>query len=414
MSSLSRNPGLRTGRTLAGAFALLLVRMAHGQTAIVPYAQLIGEWDTNRLLSPNHSKSGEWGEAQVASDIEHYGPRSELKLRPQMNYQESSYSSLNRFEASLNLSALYRTQRTIYSVSGSYFRQDAYNAEYGVAQFNPYNPGAPDTVGTGEVVTGITRNSYNLSPDVVHKFTERLSGEFSGDYTEVHYSRQITQTLTNFRAPLVNLYAVYALSQRSSIGVGPFYQRFDPTDSLESGTLPSQTYGANISYRYLTSQLTHSNLNVKVGRTQQDQFLGPARTQTTWGVDWTGVWQMQTSRLQYSIGRLIEPSSIGGQVSLDQIRVQYNQNLSRRLSASVSARISRQEALSNGPGHRDRSYGDAYLRYALTPKWDLTGGYRFAWQRLPQAVDSTVIYNAAQSHGVYLSIGYHGINPYGH
>jgi outer membrane receptor protein involved in Fe transport len=123
---------------------------------------------------------------------------------------------------------------------------------------------------------------------------------------------------------------------------------------------------------------------------------------------------MQTSRLQYSVGRLIEPSSIGGQVSLDQIRVQYNRGLTRRLSGSVSARITRQEALANGPGHRDRSYGDAFLRYALTPKWDLTGGYRFAWQRLPVVVNSTLVYDPAQSHGVYVTIGYHGLNPYGH
>jgi hypothetical protein len=405
MSLLSRNRWLAGEYLIASAVALLSAPALYAdQIAFVPFAHLTGEYDTNRLLA-DRASSGEWGEASLGAELERQTVRSILVVRPELSFQESSYKELNLFEAQMDMRGKYQTQETVYAAAASYHRQDSYNAEYGVAEFNPFNPDAPDTVGTGRVVTGLTRTTYNFSPDIIHNFTPRLTGEIDGNYTSVHYSNDIPQTYVSFSAPYVELVGLYALSERSQVGLGPYYSRFDPSNEIADGTLKSQSYGAVITYRYRTTQLTTSNISLKLGRVQQDQFVGPSTTSNTWGLEWTGTYQLQTSRLQYSVGRFLEPSSIGGEVSLDQIRLEYAKNFTVRLTAVAAVRITRQDTIGDDTGHRDRSFGDAFLRYALTRNWDLSGGYRFAFQRLPP--DPRSIYN----NGVYLTIGFHGLDP---
>lgn len=407
MSLSCRNQWLPAARRLAYAAALLGSPALHAQqTAFVPYVQLTGEYDTNRLLNANHSQSGEWGEATIGTQLLRETVQSIIDVRPEVSVQDSSYSQLNRFDARLDARGNYRTQKTVYAAAASYRREDSYNAEYGLAEFNPYNPGAPDTVGTGTVVTGITRSTYNFSPDIVHTFTQRLTGELDGNFTSVHYSNDIPQTFVSFSAPYVEMSLLYALSQRSQVGIGPYYTRYDPVNELADGTLKSQSYGSNFIYRYQTSQLTSSTITVKVGRVEQDQFVGPGTTSTNWGVEWTGSYQFLTSRLQYSVGRFLEASSIGGEVSLDQIRLQYSRNFTARLSGLGALRATRQDTVVNSTGHRDRVFGDASLKYAVTPHWDISGGYRFAWQKLPPSSQS------AANNGVYLTIGLHALDPH--
>ena len=410
MSLSSRNPMSRTNYRLAAALAVLLAPAVEAQQlSFVPSVQGTVEYDTNRNLSSNNKQSGEWYEAVFAADMLRTTARSELEARPEVRIQDSSISTLDRLEARLGLRALYRTQRTLYTAVANYDRQDAYNSEYGLVAFNPLNPGAPDTVGTGAIVTGITRSSYNFSPDIVHQFTERLSGELDGNFTAIRYDINIPQTLISFNAPYLELSGVYALSERAQLGIGPYYSQFDPVNGAAVGALKSRSYGADISFRYLTSQLTRSILALKVGRDDQDQFVGPNRVTTAWGLEWTGTYKWPTADIRYSIGRFIEPSSVGGEVGINQFRVQYNRRLSARFSGQASVRVTRTDPINKDTtGHRTRAYGEASLQYALSRNLVLSGGWRGGWQRLPGQADQM---RTAQTHGVFITLGFHGLNP---
>jgi hypothetical protein len=395
-----------TGTLLAAAWLLLMTPAVRAQQlSFVPGAQATIEYDDNRLLSKNHPRSGEWYEALLYGDLTRETVRSMFEIRPEVNLQESSYRGLNRFEAHLDARGEYRTQRTLYKGTASYRREDAYNAEYGYAQFNPLNPGQPDTVGTGAVVTGVTRQTWTAGPNITHSFTERFSGELDGNFTSVRYSTQVPQTLVSFDSPYMELDALWALSQRSTLGVGPFYTRYDPTNGREEGALISQSYGAVVSYRYRTAQTSNYTLDIKAGRDEQNQFDGTRTSATAWGVEWKGVQQWLTSRVQYSIGRFLEPSSVGGEIGLYQFRVQYSKAFNYRWSGLVAVRVTRSSTIGVSGTNRDRSYGEASMQYSLTRRLNLQGGFRFGWQRL--APDAPSVHNDA----VFITVGFHGLDP---
>lgn len=403
MSSSCRNRAL--GALLAcGLLAAPAVRAQI--TSFVPGVEGTVEYDDNRLFRSAHRQSGEWYQALLYGDFYRETVRSLLEARPELSFQQSSYKGMGRFAAQLDARAEYRTQRTFYSGVASYLRDDAYNAEYGVAAFNPINPGRPDTVGTGTIVTGITRQSWTFGPNITHNFTERFSGEVVATYNSVRYSTEIPETLVSFDSPYTQIQGLYAMSQRSTIGIGPFYTRYDPINGRENGALISQSYGANITYRFRTAQTSNFSVDVKVGKDEQNQFDGSRTSATAWGVEWKGVQIWQASRLQYSIGRFLEPSSVGGEVALNQFRVQYTKSFSARLTGQIAARLTRQTQVGvEAAANRDRSYGEASMQYALTRLLTVQGGVRYGWQKLKSADPS--VHNEA----VFITVGFHGLDP---
>jgi hypothetical protein len=408
MSSSSRNIDMRgMYRSLAWmAPALMVAGACHGQQiTFTPRAQATAEYDSNPLLESRNPRSGEWYQALVGGTLDRQTLRSELELVPVFSYSKSSIRILDQWSALVDLRGRYMTQRTIYSFLLEYHRQDAYNSEYGVATYNPQNPEAPGTVGTGFIVTGIKRDNYQISPSINHTFTERLNGEIGGTFLAVRYSTQVPEQLVSFNAPSAAINAVWAFSERARIAVGPFYSEFDPLDSLQEGALKSRSYGGSIGYRYLTTRLTDSEVIAKFGRDEQYQLDGSRAGTTTWGLEWRGTYKWQTGQLQFTVGRLLEPSSVGGEIALYEARGEFAQTISQTLSAQISARASRQEgvgAQSNLP-HRNRGYGTAALRKQLTREFVLTAGYKFLFQKLrPDAP-------LAQNHGAFITIGWQPI-----
>jgi len=391
---------------LCGCALFLTLPARAQQLSFVPSVQTTAEYDTNRLLSQT-KRGGEWYEALFAADLMRETVRSTLEVLPQIAVQESSFKSLNRLEAQLGMRGEYRSQKTDYKGIASYHREDAYNTEYGLVQFDPLNPGAPDTVGTGAVVTGITRQSWTVGPNITHNFTQRFSGELDANYNAVRYSTEIPQTLVSFDSPYVELDALWALSQLSAVGVGPFYSSYNPVNGRENGALVSQSYGAVFTYRYRTAQTANFSIDLKVGKDEQNQFDGSRSSVTAWGVEWRGSQQWLTSRLQYSVGRFLEPSSVGGEVGLYQIRAQYTRSFGPRFSGLLATRLTRTSRLGNSSaGNRDRSYGEASVQYALTREWSLQGGLRYGWQKLSPAA------SAVHNEGVFITVGFHGLNPH--
>jgi len=125
--------------------------------------------------------------------------------------------------------------------------------------------------------------------------------------------------------------------------------------------------------------LTYSEVIAKFGRDEQYQLDGTRAGTTTWGLEWHGTYKWHTGQLQFTVGRLLEPSSVGGEIALYEARGEFAQIISQTLTAEISALASRQEgvcAQANLP-HRNRGYGTAALRKQLTLEFVLTGGYKF-------------------------------------
>jgi hypothetical protein len=412
MSSSSHNTGRGPATSpwafACSAIALLAAPVSKAQEVIFsPRVETTAEWDSNPYLQGN-GQSGEWFQALLVGDWLRQAARSSLEFRPQLMVQDSSLGALDRWEALVNLKGSYLTERSVYGIIAEVHRQDAYNAEYGVAAFNPLNPDAPNTVGSGLIVTGVTRDSYQVTPTFSHEFTERFNAEADATLLAVRFSTIIAEELVAFNSANLNLNGVWALSQRSQLAVGPFYSLYDPTNAFQEGVLKSQSYGASIAYRYLTSKLTTSSLTLKLGRDEQDQFVGPRLGTNTWGLEWKGTYKWQTSQVQFVAGRLLEPSSIGGEIALYEARVQYLKEFSTSLTGDIAVRATREQGIGSQEdlfATRNRGYGQAQLTKLLTREFYVSGGYRLLIQKLGpgQSVD--------RDNGVFITIGWHPLEP---
>jgi hypothetical protein len=379
------------------------------QTAFVPWVEASTDWSTNRTLQVPAAPSSEDYSLVAGGDLLRRSPLSEIDLRPLITLQgNSKLPAVDKYEALVDLVTDYRTLRGEYSFNAEYHREDAYNSQYGYAPFNSLNPNAPDTFG-GTVVTGITKTTYEVAPSASYDLTQRLSLQASGSFDAVRYSTDIPQQLVSYNSPEVELDLAWALSSTSKLGVGPYYTYYDPINS-SSGSVKDTASGVNFSYNYKSSAVSQSRLTVRVEHDSSRAAFGiPSSTATTWGFEWVGSRRFLTNSIQYSIGRFLQPSSDGGRTAVDQFRVQDNKRLSERLSLDVAVRVTRSSDVGNtvlaNTGNRDHVNAQVFLAFLLTPEWSISGGYRFVYLKVPYLPAS------AESHAVFITVGYHGQQP---
>jgi hypothetical protein len=362
--------------------AIALSQFAVAQeVAFVPQGEVSTEWTTNRQLSIPASPNAEDYMLTLGGDLIRRTEVSNIDLRPLVTVQESpKVSDLDRFEALVDLLTDYRTLRSEFSLRAQYHREDAYNSQYGLVAFNPINPNLPDTTGTGAVVTGVTRTTYDVEPD------------FSYDLS-----------------PEVDVGLAWALSQNSHLSAGPYYTYYEPTNNSD-GSIRSNATGISFNYDNKFSAESKSRLTVKVERDTSPAAFGAASSShVSWGFEWVGMHHFLTGNVQYSIGRFLEPSSSGGRSSVDQIRAQANKFLTARWSVSAAVRLTRSSDIGNiiieQDETRERANANVGISYLLTPQWYLTGGYRYAYLNdLSQT-------GFAHSNAVFISVGYHGLQP---
>jgi hypothetical protein len=244
-----------------------------------------------------------------------------------------------------------------------------------------------------------------LDPGFDYNFSARLDLEGDFRINSVRYSVQTPGQQVDYTSPYAGLTLNYDTGPRSSIGVGPYFSRYQET----GGTNTTDSDGAAFTYNYKTSDVTRMSLVARVERDHIDMLDFSPQTTTAWGLEWVGTHRFQVGKVQFSIGRFLEPSSIGGRVALSQFRVQYDRPLSERLSFSGAVRATHTEligsALAAQEPPENRTNAEMYLRYDITRTWYVTGGYIFARSRdLGES-------NLAYSNGVVLTVGYRGLEP---
>ena len=380
------------------------------EVAFVPQADISTEWATNRNLVTPASPNSELYYTTVGGDLIRRTQVSDLDFRPLLTLQhDPQISSFDSLEALVNLVGDYRTLRSETSVVAEYHREDAYNSQYGIAAFNPLNPNAPDTAGTGEVVTGITRSTYQVAPEFSYDLARRVSVTASADLIAVRYSTDVPLQLVSYNSPRVDLALGWALNPTTRLALGPYYAYYDPIHENE-GAVKTTTYGVSLDLASKLSRVSQSRLTVSVERdTGPAAYGAPSFSHILWSFAWVGVHKFLTSNIQYSIGRFLQPDSAGGRSESDQFRVQYNKLLTQRWSVNAAVRLTRNSDIGSvnteNNDTRDRANAQLAVTYLLTPEWFVSGGYRYAYLKDVSATTS------ANSNAVFLTVGYHGLQP---
>ena len=410
MSSSYRSSPMRHAAALAIASALLvpcvLVRPAMAQqTDFVTFGSASAEWDSNRLLERPPASAGSYG-GVVGGDLRGLTPRSYTDLTAQILYTDIPQLGYDWTSGNVALKTDFKTLQADYTLLADYRHDDSVSTEFGQANFNNgLTSTSPDTTGTANVKTGISRDSYELDPGFDYNITPRLDLEGDFRINSVRYSVQTPGQEVDYTSPYAGLTLNYDTSQRSSIGFGPYYSRYQET----GGTNTTNTDGAAFTYNYKTSDVTRMSVVLRVERDHIEELGFADQSATAWGVEWVGTHKFEVGSVKFSIGRFLEPSSIGGRVTLDQFRAQLNRPLSARFSFTGAVRVTHTELVGNAVAAdqppENRTNAEMYLRFDLTRTWYVTGGYIFARSR--DLGESDLAY----SNGVILTVGYRGLEP---
>jgi hypothetical protein len=408
MLSLYRRPPMRHAAPLAAVAVALgvLVRPAAAQEMdLVPFGSATAEWDSNRSLARPPRSAASYG-GVVGGELRELTPRSITDLTAQILYTDVPQLGYSWTSGNVALKSDFRTLVADYTLLAAYRRDDDFYTQFGHAGFdNGLTPTSPDTNGTGNVTTGITRQSYELDPGFDYNLNPRLDLEGDFRLSSVRYSIQIPGQQVDYTSPYAGVTLNYDTGPRSSLGIGPYYSRYQET----GGTNTTNTEGVALAYLYKTSDVTRMSLTLRGERNHIDMLGFSPESVTSWGLEWVGTHRFRVGNVQFSIGRFLEPSSIGGRVALNQFRVQYVRPLSERLSFSGAVRVTHAQlvgaALAAERPQENRANAELNLRFAITRTLYVAGGYIFA-----RAADVGVS-DLAYSNGVLLTIGYRGLEP---
>jgi hypothetical protein len=373
------------------------------ETYFVPEVSASAEYNTNRQLDSTQDQGSAGYRATVEGYLKRNTQLTKFFLHPQLSFQKyPNIPKLESVEGMVEAEGTHRTVRGNYSFVGRYTRQDTLNAEIGRAAFDTVDPNAPDTQGTGVAQGGITRTRYELEPGFSYSVTELVDIEGDLRMDSVKYESDLPGERVGYDAPSVSLTLVRAFGPRLKLGIGPYYSRYESDNNANK----TNAYGADFDFRYEWSQITRTNLVLSF---EKDDITenGRSDSATAVGVRWLGRKRNRVGELRYSIGRFLQPSSVGTRATLDQFRAQWVRPMSPRLTFDVAARYTRVRSIGNSADDvgRDRANVDVLVRTLLTETISLAGGYRFAF------LDRVTTSGSVENHGVFLTVAFIGRDP---
>ena len=376
------------------------------QTYFVPTVEATAEWNTNREMIPDPA----FQDASInyrLNTLALWGwqtQRSQFELRPRVQFQEfPDRQGIDPVEYFLDLRTEHRTLKGEFGLLARYAHQDTYNAEYGQAAFDPFDPKPTSTDG-GIVFVGGSRETIEGEGSFRYEFTQLTSMSGLVSYEKISYSNSdFTTQRVGYEYPYAELTLNRALGPVAEFSIGPYAARSEADD----GSNQTDSLGAKASVYYKWSETVYFTVAGVYERNDITNFT-PTRTEDTvsdWGLEFSGYYQRRIGSVRYAIGRYLTPATFGTRTTKDQIRVQYIRPLSPlwTFNGAVRATLDKRLGDQNNPD-RKRAQADLTLTRQLTPSWYISGGYRYAWQDLGGT-------NAeADNNAVFLTVGYRGLD----
>jgi hypothetical protein len=369
-----------------------------------PSASLTAEGDTNLDLDPGDRTRTLGALAMVSSIVGITSPNADANIRPRVEYREYPEDTQdNRLEAYLDFNATQRWQRSTFSFFGNLEHRDEFNAEFNPALYDTFNPAPPTTPETGKAVLGATRDSAYIVPRYTFKFSPLLAGDISGVYQRIRYSPDDDFAHVNFQYYSGKVDLTWTLSPRSELSFGALGSKYEALhfDSHATGAGGSVDFDTNWTQKWSTSAsliFQHIDLTQTV-----PQVLDTSAN--AWGGTVGVVYTAQVSRFKLNAGHVISPSGGGSLYTTDQIRFQYDRDLTYRLTATAAAIGLRDRGVTSNVAGDYRSYLQTVLeaKWMMARTWFLQAGYQYSWQKFQLSPDG------ASSNRIYFRVVYQGL-----
>ncbi len=386
------------------AAALLQAPVFAAEVYWQPSASLTAEGDTNLDLDPGSNSRTLGALAMVSSVVGITNPDSDVNLRPRLEYRDYPEATQdNRLEAYLDINAVKRWPRSTLSVFGNLEHRDEFNAEFNSALYDNFNPTSPTTPETGKAIVGGTRNSAYIVPSYNFKFTPLLTGGLSGIYQRIQYSPSDEFSHVDFQYYLAKASLTWTVSQRSELSVGGFDSKYDALrfDSHAIGAGGSVDFDNHWTQKLSTSA---SVIFERITITQTaPQILDTSAN--AWGGTVGVIYAAQVSRFKFNGGRVITPSGGGALYASDQIRFQYDRDITYRFTATAAAIGLRERGVTSNVVGAYRNYLQTVLeaKWMMARTWFLQGGYQYSRQKFQNDP------SGAASNRIYIRVVYQGL-----
>lgn len=406
----SRAVDLRAAVAAVAALLAADVSMA-ADTYFIPEIDLRAEYNSNFAMEQDDGGSTDLSgailDAQALIGID--TPRSKTSIRPRLKWQEypDSEDTLGiepePLEAFLFLRSEYEWERSNALVIGRYSLQDSINSETPSGVFDPLDPLFGSDPDAAKIFVGETVERFELRPTFTHAVTERVRAGAELLYQGGRYDSEGVENNTDFDYSQFEGFLVWALNPVSDVTAGAYVAKYEAKDD----SAETDSYGGRVRYAYRWSKVAGLEATLFHESSDITDFV-PVRSEEStsdWGGTLTAYRRQDVGAWRFTLGRRFIPTGSGGKATSDQLRLQYDRDLSERMVFSSAARYETQAALTEAGARDDRDYArvDLSLEWMLTPTWYVGGGYSYIWQDReedPSAVDNN---------RVYLSVGYRGL-----
>ena len=145
----------------------------------------------------------------------------------------------------------FHTQRSEFTLLARYARQDSFNAEYGNANFDPFNPRDPNADDTGITYVGDTRKRITVEPDYFFAVSERTRVGATARYDNVNYyaneDKPIgTVGLIGYDSGYFQVYLGRSFGPKLDFQIGPYVSRYEADDNSNQ----TDNYGLSLEGKY--------------------------------------------------------------------------------------------------------------------------------------------------------------------
>jgi hypothetical protein len=332
-------------------------------------------------------------------------PRSDTLLRPRIKFQDfPDRDQMQRFEGFLDMNSQYRWERGKFEIIGHVSHEDLYNNETVGGDFDPTDPNAGGGSDAGNLVVGETRNEIEARPSFEFRVSERTNLGFGVAYQATRYDAdQGATSKTDFDYSQANTYLSWALSPTSDFSTGIYASRYEATDNSEK----TDARGVDIGFVHRWSEQVGLETALFYEENDITEFDPVLFKETTsdFGGDVTAYFRGQVSEWRFSVGRAFVPTGDGGKSTIDQLRLQYERQLSQRLTFRGVGRYETRNSLGGTAGGVDRDFArtDLSLKWLITQNWYLGGGYTYMWEDRASATQT------GDNNRFFINFGYQGL-----
>jgi hypothetical protein len=375
---------------------LALVASAAPSTAVEvsvkPFVRTAVEFNDNRRLTTRAHDSVVGAIVDARMGIFLRTPVDEFTITPRVRSNRyHGEDGLDTTDGFIDASYRRSTERSEYRLTGNFTKDSALSDDL------------QDTV---RVPSNTRRTSYEFSPQIIHRFDARTTGNASFTYTDVTYDKGLDVGLVDYRYPVLALAFSHSLTERDDVSVSAYAARFE-APQLNSR---ADTTGVILRLNHRFSDTLEGYVGVGGSYTRLKPPPAASRPDTNErGLLFSlGLRkQLERTRFEANLSRTLSPTADGQLVQRDELKVSLGHRFFEKLTGDAVLRYLENSGLSGASTVSDRKVRrlDLTLRYRLSETWRLDGVYRFRSRHVLRNPDT------AQSNAFLAYLVYAGQDP---